>query len=51
MWSGSAQLNFCPNSIKKNFDKDLANKLLYSSLNSSNESVTFSSLLNDIPGI
>lgn len=50
MWSGKAQLNFCPTSIQKHFNEDIGNKLIYSS-NDSKSSVEFNYLLNDIPGV
>lgn len=52
MWSGQAQLNFCPSSYKTHFDKDLSYRLLYNKNASTNKSqISFNDLLKDVPGI
>lgn len=50
MWSGKAELNFCPTTIKRNFDKDIANQLLYNS-DGTKDPVTFANIINTIPGV
>jgi hypothetical protein len=50
MWSGKAELNFCPTTVKRNFDKDIANQLLYNS-DGTNEPVNFANIINTIPGV